>query len=384
MTPDELNAALARITARLDEINTFYISKVAEQIKKIGTLNANNINRLSIMAEMGADVNEINRQLMQATGLNTRELFSVYSQILDDTYADTRFARFFTAGPLPLPDRTRIAQYARLISVQTATALSNISNTTAVSAPYQEAVDKAIIAVSTGVTDYKAATRQVIRDLGYNGLQVQYDSGYHRRMDSAVRQNIIDGANQLAQHASLMIGDALGFDAIELSAHARSAPDHEPVQGRVFLKSEFDRIQSGADFVDVDGNRYAGFRRPIGEWNCMHIAMSFSTQHSMRRYSDAQLAAWKKTNNDGVTIEGKKYTVYQAVQKMREIETEVRRQKDAAVAAQHAGDATLRQTCQAKINTLTAHYNAFAKAAGVTPRRDRLMVEGFRAVKVID
>jgi hypothetical protein len=111
--------------------------------------------------------------------------------------------------------------------------------------------------------------------------------------------------------------------------------------------------------------------------------MSFSTQHSVRRYSDAQLADWKKANNEGVTIEGKKYTVYQAVQKMREIETEIRRQKDTAVAATAAGDNILRQSCQTKINALTAHYNAFAKSAGITPRRDRLMVQGFRAVKVL-
>jgi hypothetical protein len=383
MTQDELNAALAQIIARLDEINTFYIHKVAEQIKKIGTLNASSINRLSIMAEMGADVNEINNRIMQAAGLNARTLFSVYSQILNDTYADTRFARYSSAGPLPTTDRARLTQYARLVSAQTANTMVNLSNTTAVSTSYQAAVDKAIYAVSTGVTDYKAATRQAIQEIGYNGLQVRYDSGYHRRMDSAIRQNIIDGANQLAQQSSLMMGDALGYDAVEISAHARSAPDHEPVQGRVFLKSEFDRMQNGQDFVDVDGNRYAGFKRPIGEWNCMHIAMSFSTQHSVRRYSDAQLADWKKANNEGVTIEGKKYTVYQAVQKMREIETEIRRQKDTAVAATAAGDNILRQSCQTKINALTAHYNAFAKSAGITPRRDRLMVQGFRAVKVL-
>lgn len=384
MTDKELAAAVAQIVARIDEINTFYINKIASQIKKIGTMNASSVDRLLVMSDMGADVNEINTRLMQAANLNRQDLFAVYEQILADAYANPRFSMFITDdNPLPRADKSRIEQYVQLVSAQTANTLTNLSNTTAVSTPYQNAVDRAILSVSTGMTDYKTATRQVIQEIGYNGLQVQYGSGYHRRLDTAVRQNIIDGANQIAQQASLMIGEALGYDAVELSAHARSAPDHEPVQGRVFLRAEFDRMQSGADFVDVDGNHYEGFRRPIGEWNCMHIAMAFSTQSSVRAYSDKQLAAWEKTNTDGAIIEGKKYTVYQAVQKMREMETEVRRQKDVATAARYAGDSDLRRTCQSKINALTAHYNAFAKAAGVTPRRDRLMVEGFRAVKVI-
>ena len=239
-----------------------------------------------------------------------------------------------------------------------------------------------MLAVSSGLTDYKSATREIVRDLGYNGMQVHYESGYHRRLDTAVRQNVIDGANQIAQNGSILMGEMLGFDAYEISAHARSAPDHEPVQGRVFLKADFENMQAGLPFRDVDGTMYQPFRRPIGEWNCMHIAMSFSTQHSVRRYTDQQLAQWKMANNEGCEINGKHYTIYQATQLMRQIETEVRRQKDAANAARQAGDDVLRQQCQKKINALAAKYSRVVQASGLTSRKDRMTVEGFRAVKV--
>ena len=81
-------------------------------------------------------------------------------------------------------------------------------------------------------------------------------------------------------------------------------------------------------------------------------------------------------------IEGKQYSIYQAGQLMREIETEIRRQKDVAVAAQRAGDDILRQSCQKKINALSRKYNDVAKASGITPRRDRMTVQGFKAVSV--
>lgn len=382
LTEKELESAVGRIINRLDEVNTAYISKIASQIKRIGELNQSSINRLVLMTEMGADVTEITLKLQKATGLNIRDLFQIYQAALDDVYTDRRFKSFLAENPLPIDSKARLTQYAQSVSVQTAQTLLNLSNTTAISGAYKEAIDKAVFAVSTGVADYQSATRDVVRSLGYNGMQVQYESGYHRRLDTAVRQNIIDGANQIAQNASLMMGEMLGYDAVEISAHARSAPDHEPVQGRVFLLAQFEKMQSGQDFVDVDGHHYSGFPRPIGEWNCMHIAMSFSTEHSVRRYTDQQLRAWKEANANGCEIDGKHLSTYKAGQLMREIETKIRREKDSAVAAQKAGDDVLRQQCQKRINALSAKYTQVAQAAGITPRRDRMTVEGFRVVKV--
>lgn len=209
--------------------------------------------------------------------------------------------------------------------------LDNLSNTTAISVPYQQAIDKAILSVSTGMTDYKSAMRQTIKDIGWAGMQVQYASGYHRRLDTAARQNIIDGACQIAQHSADEIGKALGYDAVELSAHLNSAPDHEPVQGHVFLLAEYAKMQAGMACVDVDGHHFAGFNRPIGEWNCGHFAAPFSTEYSVRKYSDHQLAAWITSNHAGVTIGNKEgLTLYQCSQMMRKIETDTRRWKDVA------------------------------------------------------
>lgn len=382
MTEADMEAAVSRILTRLDEVNTFYIKKIASQIKKIGEMSQSSINRLVVMADMGVDIAEITERLRIATGLNVKDLYRVYNQALNDVYTDKRFAVYLQQNPMTPDGKERLNQYARLVSVQTAQAMVNLSNTTAISSTYRDIVDQAIVAASTGVGDYKSAMRAAIQKLGYNGMQVQYASGYHRRLDSAVRQNIIDGANQLAQNASLMMGEELGFDAVELSAHARSAPDHEPVQGRVFLKSEFAKMQAGVDFYDVDGNHYAGFKRQIGEWNCMHLAMGFSTKYSIRRYTDNQLSEWRQDNAAGCMIGGKHYTIYEAIQLMRKIETEVRRQKDVAVSAAAAGDDALRRDCQTKINALSNSYTQIAQAANVAPRRDRMSVQGFRAIKV--
>ena len=380
---DEVSIARAvdEVMKNIERVNQAYIQKIANQINKIGQLNASSINRITLMTEMGADIAEITNQLRAATQLTEQQMMVIYQRALDDMADDPRFSAALKHTEIKPEDTERINQYARAVSMQTAQQIENLSNTTSLMPRYKDAVDKAILAVNTGLTDYRSATRDVIRDLGTNGMQVYYESGYHRRLDTAIRQNIIDGANQIAQHCSDMMGEALGYDAVELTAHAMSAPDHEPVQGRVFLKAEFEKMQSGAGFQDIDGNSYEGFLRPIGEWNCKHFALSFSTKYSKRKFTNEQLDQFAEENNKGCEIDGKHYTKYGASQLMRRIETQVRREKDIANAAKAAGDDALRKQCQVRINQLMQKYNQVAQTAGLKPHRERTMVEGFRAVK---
>lgn len=383
LTEKQLEAAIAQITGRIDEVNRTLIKKIAAQILKIGQLNPTSINRILAMSDLGADIRDISRELAEATELNVRDIYAIYNMALRDSYTDPRFATALKSRPLSPMQNDRLRMFAINTAAQTAATMRNLSNTTAILPAYREAVDKAITAVSMGGMSYNEAARDIIRDLGYNGLQVQYESGYHRRLDTAVRQNIIDGVNQINQNASLAMGEMLGYDAVEISAHANSAPDHEPVQGRVFLLAEFEKMQSGLSFQDVDGNTYEGFPRAIGEWNCMHIAMSFDTKTSIRRFSDEQLQEFKDNNAKGCDVGGKHYTIYEARQLMRQLETKVRREKDAAVAAKLNGnDMDERRARQRVINALSAKYYAVAQAAGLTPRGQRLSVEGFRAVSV--
>lgn len=373
---------LEQLMQQFEDVNTYYIEKVVQQIARIGELNAASMHRIEVMASMNEDIAAINQRLAQAAKMSIRSLYGLYNKALTEMYSSPRFERALRETPLPDIERQRLENYTEMVARQTAGKMINLSNTTAVSDAYRKAVDKAILATSAGLDGYKAAMRQTVREIGHSGLQVHYESGYHRRLDTAVRQNIVDGMNQIAQHGSDMMGEALGYDAYELSAHAASAPDHEPVQGRVFLKEEFAKMQSGQPCEDVDGRQYEGFPRQIGEWNCMHIAMSFDTRRSIRRYTDAQLDKWAEANEAGCEIDGKHYTLYEARQLMRKIETQIRREKDTANAARVAGDDELRQQCQERINALTRKYTQVAEASGFKPRRDRMTVEGFRAVKV--
>ena len=397
MTDAELKKAVDAIAKRYSDLNIRYIRQIAEQIKAIGELNPKSLNQIAEMLRMNANLSEIVMELQRLTELTKQDVRTIMQLITEDEVMDARYLPYYAEqSGLPESEITpalakqyagaeaqeRLRRMTLAMVAQTDDRLDNLSNTTALAEPYRQAVDRAVLAVSENVTSYTEAMRDTVRELGHAGMQVQYESGWHRRLDTAVRQNILDATGQLAQTAAITVGEALNYNAFEISAHAMSAPDHEPVQGHVFLTDEFYKLQQNQPSQDADGQQFDAIRRPIKEWNCGHFAFPFDTRFSKRKYTPEQLQKFIDDNKAGCVIGQKRYTLYEASQIMRRIECEIRREKDTAVAAQAAGDDQLRVDCQLRINHLSGLYKQVTDASGLTPRRERMTVEGFRRAKV--
>lgn len=78
--------------------------------------------------------------------------------------------------------------------------------------------------------------------------------------------------------------NTLQYNAFEISAHAMSAPDHEPVQGHVFLVDEFYKLQQNQPSQDADGHTFEAIRRPSKEWNCGHFHFNSHAPRGARPY----------------------------------------------------------------------------------------------------
>lgn len=378
LTDREIEAAYARMRDRIDLVNAEYLKAVARQINAIGGLNASSIRKLAQMRIYRANAAKIKEALAKALNLSAQELQELLERAAREVYADADYMAVIRGRRLvPLEYNEPLKKYISAVSAQTEERFHNYSNTTCIDENYQEAVTNAIDAVARGVTDYHSAIRDTMRKLGGDGIRITYESGITRRMDTALRQNVLDGVKQIQQEAQRLIGEEIGATGVELSAHPFSAVDHEPAQGRQFSLQEFSRMQDGQPFTDADGNRYGGFKRPIGEWNCRHFASYIILGVSPRRYTDAQLKAWKEMNHKGCTIGGKHYTVYEASQLIRQLEARVRQQKDIANLAKLTGDDKLRREAQSKIVTLKAQYKAVSEASGLKQRAERMVAEGY-------
>lgn len=380
LTDKQIEAAYNQIRWRIDKVNADYLQRVGEQIKAIGKLNPTSINRLAQMRRYGANTRKIKRELEKALKVSAQNVQRLLERAAREEYAGVDFLAVERGRRVvPLEFNYSLQQYIQALAAQTESRFLNYSNTTNIDTAYQEAVSDAIDAVSRGVTDYNSAIRSSMRKLGGDGLRVTYESGVTRRLDTAIRQNILDGTKQIAQEAQRLIGEQIGADGVELSAHPYSALDHEPAQGRQYSLAEYQKMQAGQGFRDVDGNSYAGFRRPIAEWNCRHFASYIILGVSPRRYTDEQLRQWREANHRGCEIDGRHYTIYQASQLMRKLETKVRQQKDIASLAKASGDNALRREAQANIRDLKAKYAEAAEKAGLRQRTDKMIVESYQA-----
>ena len=388
LTDKQIAAALDLIDSRYQSVVTKYLQKVGETVKRIGHFNQSSINLLIQLRRMGVDVDTIERELQRVTRLTKLDIRSLYQKAAQEANTDARLS-YVSKGVEP--DSARWESLVENIWRQTAGAMDNLSNTTVITGGYHEIIDRAVQAVTMGAADYNSAIRESVKQIGRDGLQVEYESTYNaadgqlkhrrRRLDSAVRQNILDGVRQVQQKAQELIGEEIGADGVDITAHPNSAPDHEPVQGRRFDLENFQKMQTGLNFADVDGRSYSGFERPITQWRCRHLIFYILLGVTGRMYTDDQLESWKRENQKGCVIDGKHYTNYEATQLMRNLETEIRRQKDTAVLAKASGDDVLRRECQSNITKLTAKYDAVANAAGLRKQMQKTYVAGFTPIR---
>lgn len=356
------NRTLNNVIARFDEVNTFYIMDLASQIAAIR--DDETADYIAILAALTANMAAVNARIDSAVEKSTGDLSQVYGSAVNEIYNDKRYKRELKANPLSKQAQQRIAEYRQRVERETARVMRRLGKANNVSQSYQQVANKAVLSRSSGLGNYEGIMRPTVRGIGRLGLQVTGDDGKHRNIVSAITMVIQDGVYEIERHTNDVVAKELRFDAVEISVHDNPAPDHEPIQGRVFLRSEFDKLQNHEDCIDVDGRRYPAQVRAIGELNCKHLAYGFSMEPGKRRYTAEQLDQMADANAQGCTIDGKHYTLYEVNQLVARLEAERKRYKRIAIAADAAEDRVLAADCKRKLGKVETGLKMVRRALG--------------------
>ena len=226
---------------------------------------------------------------------------------------------------------------------------------------YRSSTDFVFKQVSTGAMDYNTAVRTASRNIARYGVRtINYRSGTSTSLEAAVRRNVMGGMGLMQERISQYAHDDVGADGWEISAHAASAPDHEPYQGRQF---------SDEEYLELNGRLH----RRIGTLNCGHVAHPIILGVSQPQYTDEQLQALKDDNTKGVTVDGKHYSMYEATQQQRKIERTIRAQKRKVMMATDDE----KRTQRARLTILRQEYKRFSQSAGLRTEDERIYVAGF-------
>ena len=396
----EIEEQLAeRLVKRIEDTNTFILKKIGQAIKQISTLTPSQAYQLSQILKYGGSYEEIAKELAKVSGKNVQEIYKIFDEVAKNNKQFAKqFYKYRGIDYIPYTEDSVLKQQVKALASLTANRYRNIANTSAIGliqdgrfkqlrVAYQEVIDKAILSVSQGKQTFYESMRETLKEIGSNGV-VLYESGYKRRLDSAVRMNMLDGIRQLNQETMNKFGKEYGADGMEISVHINPAPDHADIQGRQFSIEEFNKLQDGLEAKDIKNKVYQithslnGSYRPIEQYNCYHKAFPVVLGVSEAEYSDKELEQIKKDNLKGFKYDGNQYTMYEGTQLQRRLETEIRKQKDLQILARASGDNELVQIAQDKISLLSRKYKELCKVSGLQSKAIRMSVSGYRRMKV--
>lgn len=379
-----INVLVDRLVSRIEQGNEYILKQMGNTIKHIGTLGPSKANQLVNILKYGGNYDKIVRKLAQITELNIRDIEKIFEAVAkENLYFAKQFYEYRNIKYIPYEKNISLQRQVKALARITANNYMNMSRTLAftkiengkviytdLARTYQNMIDEAVLNISQGKTDFNSNMYKTIKELGQSGIKtVDYASGYSRRLDSAVRQNIQSALRDMSNELQKQFGEEFDYDGIEVSHHENPAPDHEFIDGEQFSKKEFEKIDSELE-------------RPVGELNCYHYIFPIILGVSKPNYTKEQLQTDKEKNKKGFNYEGKHYTLYEGTQLQRKIETEIRKAKDTQIIAKASGIKELVQESQARITQLTYKYRELSKISGLPTQLERARVSGYKRTNV--
>lgn len=374
LTPDEIAALRDRAERLADPVCEALIADLAKRITEAGQLTSTAQMEVWKLQNFGYSQADIRKLLGDILGKTDDEIARLLTQAAEVGY---RFDldRLPTADAIPFEDNAAMQDIVSAAVRLAQEDFQNFTRTLGMVDPYgralplQEAyrhcVDFAFEQVATGAADYNTAIRQATRNLAARGLQtIDYESGRHQSVEAAVRTSLMTGLGRMQEEISKRVYEDCGCDGWEISAHAASAPDHEPIQGKQY---------SNADYQALNDSLV----RRIGTLNCGHSAFPIILGVDAPVHSPEELEQYRQRNEAGVTYNGKHYTMYEATQRQRLLERSIRAQKRKVLVDESTGDREQLETDQIRLQLMNQEYRRFNADTGLRSQRERAQVAGF-------
>ena len=384
-----LDVVLERFYNRFNKYNTKVLKTLGETIKQFDGLTPSEAHKLAQELRYSTEIDQLLNELSMLSGKSLQEIDELLDKVAKENVGFAE-AYYEVKGKdfIPYEENKPLQRYVETIKKETKGTFKALSKSKQIGFTlrlpngelaykplkdtFNDLLDEAVYNVTSGVTDYQSAMRSTIKQLADSGVKIHeekvgYASGYNRRIDSTVRQNVLTGVRMVNIGIQEQIGDELGSDGVEISAHSPCADDHLFINGRQFSKKEFEKINSNLE-------------RPVGMYNCRHFVFSIILGVSRPSFTNKQLRQFEKDSLREVEYEGKKYTAYECTQVQRKLETEIRKQKDRQIIARSSGDKDEIANAQRKISQLTSKYNDFSQKAGLDTYKNRLTVAGYKRV----
>ena len=370
----------SKIAARYADLEVRIMQDIVRRIKKTGEITSTadwQINRLKILGYSSEDIENALKDTLNAS---YPEMFELYDKVIDWEYVRNKdIYEQINAEYIPFEENEHLIQVTSAIKKQSLEDLENITRSlgfyldyggrkvlTPLSQVYSGYLDNACMDIVTGAFDYNTVLRRVVTQLTNSGLrQIEYSSGYANRIEVAARRAVMTGLTQFSGKIAEYNAEKLGTEFFEVEWHAGARPTHTIWQGRVWSQQQL---------YDVCG---LGTVTGLCGANCYHTYFPFVPGVSVRAYTDDWLDEQNRKESEPTEFRGKEYTLYEAKQRQRQMETAMRAQREKVQLLKEGGaDPQEVMLQKAKYQGQLNEYAVFSRKMGLKEERERIYIDG--------
>ena len=382
MTQGDLEKIPLPFESLMSELEERIMSEIVRAIKINGFSTSTADWQMQRLMQMGKSEEEIKKWVKEVLGASDKELEQIYSDtVYKQYYGYERAYGLSGKAQTPLEDNKELQMLIKAAKKQTADTFRNMTNSLgfAIRNPatgkiqysplmkfYQDTLTSAVMDISSGTTRYDKAISRAINTMTNSGLRwIDYESGWHNRVDVAARRAVMTGFRQVQGKMNEQVAEELETDSYEVTYHVGARPEHQIWQGRVYTYKELETVCGLGTVTGLHGA------------NCYHDYNPFITGVSVRTYTDEQLDQMIAEENAPKEYNGKSYTAYEALQEQRRQETAMRKTRQ-DIKLLKEGDVskdaiTLKQ---ARYQLQQQQYKAFSKAMGLPEQKARVYQDG--------
>lgn len=326
-----------------------------KQMQELGMLNKQNIRTIAKYSRRSEEL--VSRVIAEA---------GFFSVLADETI----YQMAATAGAvLVAPVAVEASPIMRRLldeTIRNAKAEMNLVNTTALETSkklFVDTVNQVFLEVQTGTYSYDQAVRKAVQKIGAEGIKGAHyisDKGRHtfNQLDVAVKRAVLTSSSQVAGQMQLARAEEWGSNYVEVTSHVGARPDHAVWQGKVFMlkgsNAEYQNFYDVTGYGEVDGLKGA---------NCQHDFYPFFPGVSTQRFHPVPLDENEKA--------------YEAAQKQRKLERDIRAEKRKAIAAEAAGDQEGLSKAGSKLKAKREELRQHVADTGRARRSNREQIVGY-------
>ena len=315
LTPDYLDkiAYTNKIVEMYEILNTKLTKQIISKLKENGDLSTFTKSQLRTLAKRGGREIFV-EALNTASSLSSKrkkELLALFTEITKHDLKGYKPLYDYRGKEIKLnEEQLKILNNAVRMTDKE---LKNFTRTIAFSSQqnYVDALDEMYLQVATGGIDYQTAFRKTTNALAAKGITLTTKNGNNRSLEASVRQSVLWGIRQNARELNKDIGRYLGCDGVQINISPNCRDDHRPINGQVFKLNSY---------------AWRRHRHLLEDYNCQHYETYIVTDIEDNIYSQSEI---EQANNRTVKYKGETMPYYEATQKQRSLERNIRNAKKA-------------------------------------------------------